>query len=89
MTLTAAGRTPGPGPSRTDETPSKQKLPPPRDSRAYLSLAPSSTAPAATAAAASSSSAARLLVLLGAGHLSHPPFHLLQPLQDGHPELVI
>jgi hypothetical protein len=64
---------------------SKQKLPP-MDGRAYLGLAPSGTTPAAAPAAAS---AARLLVLLGAGHLGHPPFHLLQTLQDGHPELVI
>lgn len=74
MTSIAAGRTPGPGASCTDETQSKEKLPP-RDGRAYLGLAPSGTAPAAAAAAATS--AACLLVLLGAGHLSHPPFHLL------------
>lgn len=52
----------------------------------YLGLAPSVAAPCAPSAAASS---APLLVLLGPGHLCHPPLHLLQPLQDGHPELVI
>lgn len=49
----------------------------------YLCLAPSV---AGTSGPTASNS---LLVLLGASHLSHPPLHLLESLQDGHPELVI
>lgn len=30
-----------------------------------------------------------LLLLVVAGHLHHPALHLLQPLENGHPELII
>lgn len=30
-----------------------------------------------------------LLVVVAGGHLCHPALHLLQPLKDGHPELII
>lgn len=53
---------------------------------AYLSWTSSMPAAGAPCTAASS---APLLVLLRPCHLSHPPLHLLQALQDGHPELVI
>lgn len=83
MTAGAAGRSLGPGVSHTNETLKQTET---ASGRAYLGLAPSGTT---SAAASTAASAARLLVLLGAGHLGHPPLHLLQPLQDGHPELVI
>lgn len=60
----------------------------PQSSRARSTLSWTSSMPAAGAPCTAASSAP-LLVLLRPCHLSHPPLHLLQALQDGHPELVI
>lgn len=50
----------------------------------------SSTSSAATSSPSSTSAATPCAAwLLVAGHLRHPPLHLLQALQDRHSELVI